>query len=209
MCYRAVGDRCAVDISSLDLTLSIEQTVERLVMRGFCVLDVDIVSIAKRLVGKAVYNRGARLKDAPRAFDCSSFTKWLYAQRGIWIPRRSPHQFCCGTDVPDEQIAPGDLVFMGGRTSAPLASNLERIGHVGLVCSPQTLVHATPSAPFGVACASLDDWRADPAWRGARRIIPAEHRVLTLQIPSSLEIETSDDALWTILEMLDWEGFSS
>lgn len=201
MVYRAVGDRCAVDLSSLDLSLPNADVVERLVGLGFRVIDVDLVGTAERMVGQAAYRRGAKLSDAPLTFDCSSFVKWLYAERGIWIPRRSPHQFRSSVRVDDEHIGPGDLVFTGGQVCAPSAVNLERVGHVGFICPSRRVIHA---APGGIARASLDDWIADPLWRGARRIIPAGHSVLTLCIPPSLDIETSDDVRWTILETFDW-----
>jgi len=58
------------------------------------------------------YKYGASISyDAPLAFDCSSFTAYLYAQTGITIPRITVDQFIFGTPVEKKDLQPGDVVF--------------------------------------------------------------------------------------------------
>ena len=84
--YRAVENRCAVILDSLGLSISREETLTILNRKGFAVVAVNIISLARRCIGTSQYRRGARLSEAPAVFDCSSFTKWLYGKRGIWLP---------------------------------------------------------------------------------------------------------------------------
>ena len=47
----------------------------------------------------------------PTAFDCSGFTKHVFAQAGKTIPRNSAAQYAQSTKVSNP--GPGDLVFFG------------------------------------------------------------------------------------------------
>jgi phenylalanyl-tRNA synthetase beta subunit len=61
---------------------------------------------------KAPYEYGASVtKDAPRAFDCSSFASWLYVQAGIPLPRITADQFAYSEEISEAELQPGDLVF--------------------------------------------------------------------------------------------------
>ncbi|MFA6095206.1 MAG: NlpC/P60 family protein [Candidatus Paceibacterota bacterium] len=93
MHYKAVGNRCAVDFSSLLLPVTTERALNILAEENIKPVDVDVISLARELVGKAEWLWAARQWQAPALFDCSSFTKWLYGQMGIWIPRRPQQQF--------------------------------------------------------------------------------------------------------------------
>ncbi|RLY92186.1 hypothetical protein CWC38_03230 [Kocuria tytonicola] len=47
-----------------------------------------------------------------KAWDCSGFTQWVYAQNGINLPRTTWAQFAAGTPTANPQ--PGDLVSQNG-----------------------------------------------------------------------------------------------
>ncbi|MDO4919303.1 C40 family peptidase [Kocuria sp.] len=47
-----------------------------------------------------------------KAWDCSGFTQWVYAQNGINLPRTTWAQFAAGTPTSNPQ--PGDLVSQNG-----------------------------------------------------------------------------------------------
>jgi cell wall-associated NlpC family hydrolase len=53
-------------------------------------------------------------------FDCSGFTRWVYAHVGINLPHSSYAQFTMGRRVSLGQLKPGDLLFFYG------------LGHVGM-----------------------------------------------------------------------------
>ena len=93
------------------------------------------------LVGTALTLRGAPYRDGgsdPSGFDCSGFVTYVFAQRGLFVPRTVAEQFQVGQSVPPASIEPGDLVFFS--TTAPGPS------HVGIAIGGGEFVHAPSSA---------------------------------------------------------------
>jgi cell wall-associated NlpC family hydrolase len=66
-------------------------------------------------------------------FDCSGFTRFVYAHFGIALPHYSVAQFSTGRRVSRGQLRPGDLVFFDG------------LGHVGLYIGRGRFIHAPHS----------------------------------------------------------------
>lgn len=46
-----------------------------------------------------------------KALDCSGFTRWVYMQNGIQLPRTSKAQFKVGREIEKSEIKPGDLLM--------------------------------------------------------------------------------------------------
>jgi len=70
-----------------------------------------VLKLAPTLQGKP-YKYGASVsKDAPEQFDCSSFLAYLFAQNGISIPRVVIDQYVYGTEISEDELVPGDLIF--------------------------------------------------------------------------------------------------
>ena len=67
----------------------------------------DVVSIAASKAGTP-YRYGAT---GPNAFDCSGFTRWVYAKTGRHLPRTSSAQAGAARHVSASNRQPGDLVF--------------------------------------------------------------------------------------------------
>src|SRR3989338_2904939 len=109
--YRAVRNRCAVDLNSFDLPISRGEALAILAGKGFRIIEVDLVALARECIGKSRYWRGARPSQAPAVVDCSSFMKWLYGERGIWLPRLSIEQRAFGEAVNFIDIIAHDLFF--------------------------------------------------------------------------------------------------
>jgi cell wall-associated NlpC family hydrolase len=72
-----------------------------------------IVSIATRYVGVPYVSGGS----TPDGFDCSGFTKYVFAQVGIDLPRTSSAQGNVGTKVSRAEAQPGDLIWSPGHIS--------------------------------------------------------------------------------------------
>jgi cell wall-associated NlpC family hydrolase len=70
----------------------------------------DVVNIAASKAG-APYRYGA---SGPSAFDCSGFTRWVYAKVGRHLPRTSSAQAGAARQVSASNRQPGDLVFFHG-----------------------------------------------------------------------------------------------
>lgn len=199
--YRAVSNRCAVHLASLNLPLSDSEALSVLQSKGFTVVNVDMLVLARQCVNTSIYRRSAKSSEAPTLVNCSSFIKWLYGKRGIWLPRRSVQQRSVGVPVANNEIIAGDLVFSSGWTGYYHTDPADRVGHVGMVTESGTVIHAA-SRNSHVTESSLESFIHTGKYRGARRYLPKDQSVLTLEIPSDQEVETADDFRWIILQSL-------
>jgi len=199
--YRAVGNRCAVILDSLHLPISHEETLIILNHKGFVLVEVDIIALARQCIGISQYRRGARPSEAPLVVDCSSFIKWLYAQRGIWLPRRSIQQRELGEVVNLDELVAGDAVFISGRIDYYHDDPANGVGHVGIATGYGTVVHAA-DRKVNVVESPLDKFVGETKFRGARRYISQNVEVLTFETPLNREVEVADDIKWIILQQL-------
>ena len=199
--YRAVGNRCAVILDSLHLLISREETLAILNHKGFELVEVNIVALARQRIGTSQYRRGARRSEAPAVVDCSSFIKWLYAERGIWLPRRSIQQRELGETVNLDELIAGDVVFVSGRINYYHDDPANGVGHVGIVTGDETVIHAA-NREAGVVESPLAKFVEKTKFRGARRYIPKDIEVLTFETPVDRAVEIADDIRWIVLQSL-------
>ncbi len=90
----------------------------------------------KRLVKIAASERGTPYRyggSTPRGFDCSGFTRWVYARAGKRLPRTSAAQAAATRNIPRRAARRGDLIFFhsGGR-----------VYHVGIYAGRGRLWHS-------------------------------------------------------------------
>ena len=215
MSYRATKTgrwvRCAVDLEALDLPISREEALAILCRKEFSLIEVDMIALARQWIGRSAYRRGTWASGAPAVVDCSSFVKWLYAQRGIWLPRLAVQQRECGERVHIEDIVAGDLVFVSGRFDFYRSDPSDGVGHVGIATGDGTVVHASYEAGVVEVLLGAGECRLDlNKLRDVRRYIPNGAEVLTLEVPTHiLEVESADDIRWFILQSLPkerWRG---
>ncbi len=114
-----------------------------------------IVSIAERFLGSP-YHYGA---SGPYSFDCSGFTRYVFALIGIDLPRVADDQARIGEQVASP--APGDLVFFSAGRNGYMT-------HVGIYIGNNSFINA---ADQGVTITSLDDPWYQARYAMARRII--------------------------------------
>jgi cell wall-associated NlpC family hydrolase len=113
----------------------------------------SVVGFARRFVGVR-YSYGGT--SPATGFDCSGFTRFVYAHFGIDLPHYSGAQFEAGRRVASPgALRPGDLVFFDG------------LGHVGLYVGDGLFIHA----PHTGARVSVDPLTAEPGFDGARRLL--------------------------------------
>jgi len=113
-----------------------------------------IVRYARRYIG-VPYSYGGT---SPRSgFDCSGFTRFVYAHFGIALPHYSGAQFGMGRRVARAALRPGDLLFFDG------------LGHVGLYVGRGRFIHA-PHTGTRVSIDSISGWYAG-RYDGARRLL--------------------------------------
>lgn len=203
MIFRAVGLRCAVDLTDQGFwPYQPEKIQAHLLKLGFLPLSESVEEIAQQFVGQAVYRRGARMCEAPAVFDCSSFTKWVYGRRGIWLPRRSIQQSLVGQPVEFGEWLPGDLLFTGvARRSYFSEQQPKGIGHVAIVVDHDTVIHAM-NPRRGITQSPIRGLIESPGFRSIRQVIPAPSCTVTYVAPLEWEIESSDDVRWVVLSTI-------
>jgi len=178
-----------------DMDISAGQIIDILVKKGFLEPSdkPNIIKIAREFIGKSKYKKGARMSKAPTVIDCSSFIKWLYGLRGIWLPRNLFLWQTLGEAVDVDKATEGDIIFTTDR-------NRIGINHVGLVSQPNTMIHATNYV--GVQEIPFKTLMEQRSICMIRRIIPANAHTFTFLLPEKAEIETSDDIEWLIRRSL-------
>ena len=97
----------------------------------------------------------------PRGFDCSGFTRYVFSQVGISLPRMAVGQFSVGRPVSTERLRPGDLVFFETYEPGP--------SHVGIYIGNSQFISATSSR--GVVVADLFGYDWGERYIGARRVM--------------------------------------
>lgn len=92
--------------------------------------------------------------NTPAGFDCSGFTKYVFAHFGISLDRRASEQASQGIPVSRDNLQPGDLVFFGNP-----------VYHVGIYVGNGCFIHAPTTG---------DDVKITPLmwmnFSGARRV---------------------------------------
>lgn len=94
-------------------------------------------------------------------FDCSGFTSYVYASKGVRLPHSAAAQFGHGNKVNKSSLKPGDLVFF--------ETTRRGISHVGIYAGNGKFVHAS-SARGRVRVDSLNSGYYSARFRGARRV---------------------------------------
>lgn len=73
----------------------------------------------------------------PSGFDCSGFTRYVYAKIGISLPRTAQEQYNASTRITADEAKPGDLIFFTKTYKTSI-----RITHVGIYVGNGQMFHA-------------------------------------------------------------------
>jgi len=76
--------------------------------------------------------------NGPFAFDCSGFTKYVFQQNGINLPRYSGHQANIGEKIGFSELQKGDLVFFDTEKKFR-----HKVNHVGIFIGNNQFIHAS------------------------------------------------------------------
>lgn len=106
------------------------------------VVSNQIVNYALNFVGNPYVYGGNSLTNGT---DCSGFTKLIFSNYGIYLPRSAPEQAYSGVSVGLDNIMPGDLVLSGYGG---------QVCHVAIYIGNGQLVHALNS-DVGIVVTSL------------------------------------------------------
>lgn len=113
-------------------TAHAQQKSAAIAVRG-TVTGSDIVRAARDYMGVRYVWGG----DTPRAFDCSGFTRYVFARYGIALPRTAHEQAAVGDAPFPGDLRPGDLLFFSGGQGAQ---------HIAIYVGGDTIIHASSSA---------------------------------------------------------------
>ncbi|MEC0333027.1 C40 family peptidase [Paenibacillus macerans] len=95
-------------------------------------------------------------------FDCSGFTRYVFEQMGVTLPRVSTAQYKVGTPVSKSELQAGDLVFfntLGGG----------KVSHVGIYVGDGEFAHASSSK--GIRIDKLSSSYYQNRFVGAKRVL--------------------------------------
>ncbi|MGQ0715680.1 MAG: C40 family peptidase [Gemmatimonadaceae bacterium] len=139
----------------------------------------DVVRTARQYLGVR-YRLGGT---TPRAFDCSGFVRWIFAQHGVRMPRTAKEQAAVGDAPVPGDLQAGDLLFFFGGRGAQ---------HIAVYVGGDTIIHASSSGKR-VKLDRFGGTRRRPTWFGRRLI--AVRRVLPAEGLIELPVNASADAI--------------
>ena len=91
-----------------------------------------IEAMAKSKLGKKYVWGG----NGPYSYDCSGFTKEVFARNGIDIPRNSWNQAKVGIKINKKHLKKGDLIFFNSK-------HHKGVNHVGIYLGHGKFIHAS------------------------------------------------------------------
>ncbi|TAL49216.1 hypothetical protein EPN83_01610 [Patescibacteria group bacterium] len=179
----------------------------------------EIVARAKELIGVPYKYGSSVLYDAPKTFDCSSFTAYLCAQAGASIPRMTIDQYVWMESVEDGEAQPGDFVFsnthdlkrvirtesvefMAG-TKVP-----DGVDHVGVLLGEGKVVHATETAGKVIK----EELAGAPRFqdlRGFRRAVSDGKRYVVTVPDERLDLRIKEDLIEEIGRLYGYDRIGS
>lgn len=74
------------------------------------IISNQVVNYALQFVGNPYVYGGNSLTNGT---DCSGFTKLVFANYGVYLPRSAPEQAYAGRHISLEDIRPGDIIVSG------------------------------------------------------------------------------------------------
>ena len=140
-----------------------EETFRTLMGRTIPVSRAGSASFTRRVISLALQYEGVPYSfggTTPNGFDCSGFTRYVFARAGLALPRTADAQYNIGTPVSIQRLQPGDLVFFSTYEAGA--------SHVGIYLGDGEFVSATSSR--GIAVTSLYSGYWGDRYIGARRV---------------------------------------
>jgi len=170
----------------------------------------ELINLAKSLIGRPYKYGASTSQEAPELFDCSSFTRYLFRQIGVEIPRPSIEQIEFGKNIDKKELEPGDLLFSKG-SGQPHKNKKwpQGVGHVGVYIGNNEVIHAS-SKSGKVAKIRFRDFLKSSPFRGARRILGDKDDALLVEIPTRrMDIEIPEDLIEEIGRIYGYEKIPS
>jgi phenylalanyl-tRNA synthetase beta subunit len=168
----------------------------------------------KKLIGTPHNTFPSLTYDAPRSFDCTTLTAYVFAHGGKSIPRLTVDQLFFGKEITKEELEPGDLIFSkqdDGEIKYETINFLpglrfdEGVDHVGMYVGDDTVIH-TSRYKGGVVEEKLSTSENFKTIVGYRRIVAKDEMRFAIKVPSiRLDIKASADLIEEIGRIYGYE----
>ncbi|MEK3741058.1 hydrolase [Paenibacillus odorifer] len=124
---------------------------------GSAFADSKMESVISKTIGVAYKTGGT----STAGFDCSGFTKYVFKNVGLTLPRTSKAQYSVGTAVSKSNLRSGDLVFFNTLGNG--------VSHVGIYVGNGKFAQSSSSR--GVTITSLSQAYWANRYVGAKRVM--------------------------------------
>jgi lipoprotein Spr len=122
-----------------------------------------VINFAQSLIGKVKYKFGVN-NPSKLIFDCSSFTKYVFAKQGVNLKWGSRAQAKQGVAVSKSSLKKGDLLFFSVSTPG-------KINHVGIYMGNGKFIHNTTGSVYGVTISNFNSSNYQKRFITARRVL--------------------------------------
>jgi phenylalanyl-tRNA synthetase beta subunit len=156
--------------------------------------------------------------DAPKEFDCSSLTAYLYAHGGKSIPRMTVDQYVFGKEISKEELEPGDLIFSNSKEGkihtetvefVPGTPVPEGVDHVGVYVGDEMVIHST-RFKGSVVEENLSESEHFQNIVGYRRIVDKNEMRFAIRVPDErLDIRTKVDVIEEIARVYGYDNIET
>lgn len=138
--------------------------------------EQNLVNTATRMMGLPYLWGGTSWKGV----DCSGFTRMIYQNNGILLPRDASQQVFVGEEVAFEQLKAGDLLFFGEKATTEKS---EKVVHVGMWIGNNQFIHSSGMVKVSSFDKNFTNYDAHNASRylRARRILGSEKGIVSLK----------------------------
>jgi phenylalanyl-tRNA synthetase beta subunit len=204
--------------SKLGLSLSLDEVksiLNRLLFE-FEYLNIKefVVTESERLIGTPHKIAASLSYDAPRCFDCSTLTAYVYAHGGISIPRITVDQLFFGQEIEEKDLTPGDLIFSNRKEGDIWYESVDYlkgskfeagVDHVGIYMGNGYVVHSSRYTGKVVKelLSESDNFKYIV---GYRRIVNDNEMRFAVRVPDErLDVKTGIDVIEEIGRVYGYE----
>ena len=145
---RLVSNNLDTDINGINgvystpIVIDVEEDKKDKIVKMLEEIKTNKISREKEIINTAIAYLDTKYvwaANGPTSFDCSGFTKYVFGENGLTLPRYSGNQAKVGIKVSFNELEVGDLVFFDTETS----HKKRKVNHVGIYIGNNKFIHAS------------------------------------------------------------------
>ncbi len=215
-----VGVRPAKLARLADLKVSEPEVIDHLSKLGFSAEKFDIVTEAKKHLGKP-YVWGASFKThGAGAFDCGYLIDYIFSLIGVQVGHTAPQQYGFGRSVGLDELQPGDILFRDGEWVKLDRKARNGISHDVIYIGNGKILHAKdydrdgrgkwkklPAGEGKVVIEPIAKITHDPDYIGARRLIEDLDGWVAVTVPYwRPDVKLEEDVFEEVIKLVGFEA---